>query len=220
MSSHDEVLRISSRFIQDVKTFLMRILLYGHSQTYGMGADLQAALRAQGHDVTRIWHSGWRDPELLQAVYSLPSGPWDRVYLYLGGNTTTPTTEALLGIVQHFGIDRSTVILPPVNADYTSYAPTRRRVNSAHADALQALNVRTYQLETTGNFFQPDQVHLLAGSQPSIDLANRIAYESLAPTALTRPSPDNSAVIGWSVGVGLAALGLVGLAIVLARRRR
>ena len=155
----------------------MKALVFGHSQSGGMGLDMVAALKGLGFAVTRKTHNGANDAALIKDLPDLgdPS-QFDRVFLYAGGNSDDPTVGQIKQLVDHFGAAKTVVILPPVNVgrDPAKVAAQRAK-NKGNFDGLQGY-VPVYSIEAEYADFtsNTDHVHLRAGSKPSKDLVSQI----------------------------------------------
>lgn len=155
----------------------MKALIFGHSQSGGMGLDMVAALKGLGFDVKRKTHNGANDAALIKDLPDLGDPvQYDRVFLYAGGNSDDPTVDQIKQLVNHFGADRTAVILPPVNVgrDPTKVAAQRVK-NKGNFDGLQGF-VPVYSIEADYADFtsNTDHVHLRAGSKPSVDLVAKV----------------------------------------------
>jgi hypothetical protein len=189
-----------------------------------MGLDLEKALKKAGFSVTRSTHVGKNDKWLLAHVHEIPADSYDRVFLYIGGNSDNPTPTEIMGLVGVFGADRTVAILPPVNRERT------KKGGSEAIAALRAKNmgnfkaigdsVRTYMTEGGNADFEPDQIHMRPGSAPSKELAQKIltnlGYSAdVVNTPETAPAASGSNV-ALIAGIGVAAV----LAFALWRARR
>jgi hypothetical protein len=200
----------------------MKALIYGHSQSGGMGLDLEKALKKVGFSVTRSTHVGRNDKWLLAHVKEVPAGPYDRVFLYVGGNSDNPTPTEIMGLVNTFGADRTVAILPPVNHERTKKGGDEaivdlRAKNMGNFKAIGD-SVRTYMTEGGNADFEPDQIHMRPGSSPSKSLAQKILEDmgAVAATAQTSPSTTGASA-SLTVGVGVV---LVLAAALIWRSRR
>lgn len=155
----------------------MKALVFGHSQSGGMGLDLVAALKKREWQVVRSTHNGFSDYKLLNFIPDLGDlSQIDRTYLFAGANNPHPTPETILKMVKLLGgAERVTVILPPYNeakesptvmADQT----TKGWVNS---QALKAAGVPVYRVLAPAKEFS-DGIHLRRGSATSKELAEQI----------------------------------------------
>lgn len=161
-------------------------LLYGHSQTGGMGIDQEKALKSAGFTTSRVVHNGKNDAALLALTSDLTEkqANADRVFLYAGGNSDASTVPEITALIDYFGPERVTVILPPVNQgrDDDKIAAQRAK-NAANVEGLalqsDTRNVRVYSIEAPYDQFSSntDHVHLAAGSQASKDFAQRVIDE-------------------------------------------
>ena len=153
-------------------------LVYGHSQSGGMGLDLVSALKTRGYSVVRSTHNGWSDAKLLAGIPELGDlSRFSRVYLYGGGNNPAPTPDTLLKMVDIFGGPcKVVVVLPPYNAakesaDVMTDPATKGWANSR---ALEAAGVPCFRAVFAGSDFT-DGVHLRAGCAASKAFAAEIA---------------------------------------------
>lgn len=173
-------------------------LLYGHSQTGGMGLDMRNALRAAGFDVTIDVNNGKADPWLLANLPNLGDlGQYSRVVAYLGGNTDTGNGPQIVQIAQSLGgPDKVAVVLPPINVDDPP-SPAKMARNAVHVEALQSAGFRVYMVQAPGSSFW-DGVHLNHGTVASMDLAKQIMadWKVGAPWWV------------WAIGVGVVMGGI------------
>lgn len=180
----------------------MNVLIYGHSQSGGMGLDLVSALKAAGHRVERVTHIGYTDPKLLQEA---PTSTADRVVLYAGGNTDKADPESIRKLVDHFGRERTVVVLGPINSDNPKADLWRAR-NAGNVEGLKEY-VRVYSVEASGKEFWPDKLHMKPKAPSSVQLAKQIV------TDLTGSPPPADSGTFWPL---IAGAGL--LLLLLARR--
>lgn len=180
----------------------MQALVYGHSQSGGMGLDLVSALKKVGYTVERITHIGYTDPKLLKAAPETVTA--DRVFLYAGGNTDNADPESIRKLVDHFGRERTVVVLGPINSDNPKADLWRAR-NAGNVEGLKDY-VRVYSVEASGKEFWPDKLHMKPGAPSSVKLAKQIV------TDLTGTPPSDSGT-PWLL---IAGAGL--LLLLLARR--
>jgi len=185
----------------------MKALIYGHSQSGGMGLDLEKALKKAGFAVTRATRVGKNDKWLLANVKDVPAGTYDRVFLYLGGNSDNPTPTEILSLVDVFGADRTVVILPPVNRERTKKGGDEaiaalRAKNMGNFKAIGD-SVRTYMIEGGNADFEPDQIHMKPGSKVSKPLAQKILEDMGAVAATAQTSPTTGPSTSLTVGVGV-----------------
>lgn len=180
-------------------------LIYGHSQSGGMGLDLEKALRKRGWKVSRTTRVGWNDGKLLVNVddVQVQADAADRVYLYGGGNSDKPSVKPLRELVQALGAAKTVLILPPVNTDRDADDVAAQRLkNKGNADGLADL-VPVVQVEASGDNFWGDKIHMRPGSPQSLAVADQLVQPLAA---------------GGGVPVALVA-GLVGLAALMLLRR-
>lgn len=201
----------------------MKVLIYGHSQSQptGMGDDLVAALKKLKVQNKRLGLQGRSDKALLAEVGKLGNvSGFDRVVLYCGGNNSTiPDT---IKLINHFGAQRVTAVLPPMNVDRTVPNMTleqRREHAAAYREAIKPL-VPVFQIEGHAADFKKDEIHLRSGTAIGKDLAQKLLENlGLPANAASTPEPAPAASgsnIGLIVGIGAAAV----LAFALWRARR
>ena len=170
-----------------------RALLYGHSQTGGMGLDMRQALQAAGFDVTLSVHNGKADPWLLDHLPELGDlGAYKRVVAYLGGNADNADPQTIVALAQALGgPDKVAVVLPPINADKAPDAQKAAR-NAGHLQAPQGQGFRVYLVQAPGSDFW-DGIHLNPGTVASQALAEQIMvdWKGGAPWWV------------WAIGLGL-----------------
>lgn len=203
-------MRLNTAFVLSAKVGKMpSALLFGHSQTGGMGIDLANALKNAGYSVSRVVHNGAHDSQLVSFLSDLSDkqAASDKVFLYAGGNSDDPSVPDITALINYFGADRCTVILPPVNQGRDPAKIAAQRIkNDGNKAGLQAQdstkNVRIYAIEADWDQFtaNTDHVHLRAGSPASVALANQIVAE------IDQPIDDGSllTVILSLVAVGTA----------------
>lgn len=154
---------------------VVKALVYGHSQSGGMGLDLVKQLRAAGIETQRVTHVGYTDKKLIAARADVTGGPFDVVVLYAGGNSSKPTPADIIELARSFPSARVSVVLPPVNTDRESsaVAALRDKVAGNKAGAEQA-GLKVYTVEAGGSQFWPDKVHMRPGAAASVQLAKTI----------------------------------------------
>jgi len=184
-------------------------LIFGHSQSGGMGLDLEAALKARGWAVKRSTIVGANDAKLVSLVPEVAdyAASADRVFLYGGGNSESPSVDDLRALVVALGAGKTVLVLPPVNVDDPNRAEMVRAKNAGNAAALHEL-VPVYAVEGPSSSFQADKIHMRPGCPESVGLASKIVQEldrKLTPTWLP-----------WAVG-GAAVLVLV---LILSRAKK
>ena len=196
----------------------MKALIFGHSQSGGMGLDMVAALKGLGFAVTRKTHNGANDAALIKYLPEVGDPvQYDRVFLYAGGNSDDPTVDQIKQLVNHFGADRTAVILPPVNVGRKpDKVEAQRAKNKGNFDGLQGF-VPVYSIEADyANFTSnTDHVHLRAGSKPSVDLVAKV----LADLGLSKGGALATSSSGTTKAV-LIIGGAVLIAVVLALMTR
>lgn len=178
-------------------------LIFGHSQSGGMGLDLEAALKARGWAVKRSTQVGANDAKLVALVPSVAdaAAEADRVYLFGGGNSESPSVDDLRALVAALGAGKTTLILPPVNVDDPSRAEMVRAKNAGNAAGLQD-RVPVLAVEGPASSFQPDKIHMRPGCPESVGLAGRLMQD-----LDRKPFPT---WLLWAAG-GVVVVGLIGI---------
>jgi hypothetical protein len=148
-----------------------KALIYGHSQAAGIGRDLESALKSMGYKVTRIVKVGYNDSALISELSAIPEGPWDKVFLFAGGNSTQASAADINTLINHFGRERVTVILPPVNKDNPSRRDMIRKKNKDNKDGI---SVPAFWIEGGQQEFGEDGIHMKAGSPGSNSLVGTV----------------------------------------------
>lgn len=96
-------------------------LIYGHSQSGGMGLDVQKLLSKAGWKVVRVTKVGWSDGQLGAGIPELTGSPgqYDRIFYYGGANpkaSKEATGNSILANVAKLGgPSKVTVVLAPYN---------------------------------------------------------------------------------------------------------
>ena len=90
----------------------MRALIFGDSQTLHTGKELEARLRALGHQVSRVSMSGKSTADLLARARKELPRRWDEVYLSTGGNDVPDMPGELAQLIFHFGPSGRIFLLP------------------------------------------------------------------------------------------------------------
>lgn len=178
-------------------------LIFGHSQSGGMGLDLEAALKARKWSVKRSTNVGANDAKLVGLVPTVAdaAAEADRIYLYGGGNSEKPSVDDLRALVVALGAGKLTLILPPVNVDDPSRADMVRAKNAGNAAGLREL-VPVLAVEGPSSSFQPDGIHMRPGCPESAGLAARLMQD-----LDRKPFPK---WLLWALG-GVVVVGLVGI---------
>ena len=185
----------------------MKALVFGHSQSGGMGLDMVAALKKLGFDVKRKTHNGANDAALLKDLPDLGDpAQYDRVFLYAGGNSDDPTVDQIKKLVDTFGASKTVVILPPVNVGRDpAKVEAQRAKNKGNFDGLQGY-VPVYSIEADYADFtsNTDHVHLRAGSKPSVDLVAKVLGDiGLSGGALAPSGAKAALIIGGAVLIAI-----------------
>ena len=161
----------------------MKALVYGHSQSGGMGLDLAKALAKAGIDVERVTHVGYTDKKLINARKDIKSGPFDLVFLYAGGNSNKPTPNDIVELARTFPSARVSVVLPPVNVDRDAQAVAAlREKNAGNKAGVSAAGLKVYTVEAHASDFWPDKIHMRPKSAASVELANKIVADATGST--------------------------------------
>lgn len=163
----------------------MKILIYGHSQSGGMGLDFQKLLKSAGHQVTRVTEVGWNDDKLKGGIPKLTGDPgqYDLVYYFGGGNSDSPSADTLKQIVDMLGgKNKVTVILPPYNdskvpANIMDDPTTKGYINQK---ALEDVGVRVFRQAFPASDFWPDKIHLRPYSKSSANFASMVLFDKPA----------------------------------------
>lgn len=139
----------------------MNILLYGHSQTGGMGLDLRDLLVSKGNTVKVVVHNGWNDYALLEELPNvLKKGEYQRVYLFVGGNLDSPTPEQINEMVNYCGGPTvAQAILPPYNSKKTT---------------SEVFNDKSLKGYVNRTFLEKNGVTVWVGRFPSSDFSDGI----------------------------------------------
>jgi hypothetical protein len=187
----------------------MKALIFGHSQSGGMGLDMVAALKGLGFDVKRKTHNGANDAALIKDLPDLGDpAQYDRVFLYAGGNSDNPTVDQIKQLVNHFGVSKTVVILPPVNVGRKpDKVEAQRAKNKGNFDGLQGF-VPVYSIEADYADFtsNTDHVHLRAGSKPSVDLVAKVLTDlglSKGGALATSSATKTVLIIGGAVLIAI-----------------
>jgi hypothetical protein len=152
----------------------MKALIYGHSQSGGMGLDLEKGLKKAGVAVKRITNVGYNDAKLLKAAPAQVDA--DFVFLYAGGNSDTADPEAIRKLVDHFGKQRTFVVLGPVSTAHAKGDLWRER-NKGNVEGLKGY-VPVYSVEAEAKEFWPDKLHMKPGAPTSVKLAQQILADA------------------------------------------
>ena len=152
----------------------MKALIYGHSQSGGMGLDLEKGLKKAGVSVKRITNVGYNDVKLLKAAPAQVDA--DFVFLYAGGNSDKAEPEAIRKLVDHFGKQRTFVVLGPVSTAHAKGDLWRER-NKGNVEGLKGY-VPVYSVEAGAKEFWPDKLHMKPGAPTSVKLAQQILADA------------------------------------------
>lgn len=134
-----------------------------------MGLDLEKSLKSSGYSVERFTKVGWNDQKLLDWVENLgDSARFDKVFLYCGGNSQSPSVGTILNLVESLGgKDKVIAILPPQNTNSSEKALANR-------DGLLNSGVSVFLWEFPSSDFWPDGIHLKPRSNSSLFAAQEI----------------------------------------------
>lgn len=198
----------------------MKALVYGHSQSGGMGLDFVKLLKQQGYDVTRVTQSGWSDKQLQGGIPDLTGDPaqYDRI-IYFGGANPQQSREAtaqtllenaaLLG-----GPAKVTVILAPYNQDKEdpNVLSDRTTRGILYEETLRKAGYSTYRPLFPGYLFWPDRTHVKPYTKEGLEFA----ADALAGRDSRFANPTGPSLL---LLVGGAVAAAVVLALVLRRRK-
>jgi len=184
----------------------VKVAIYGHSQAQptGMGDTLKKALQDRGHTVIRLGLAGKSDRTLLQRVDEL--GPWqdaDRIVLY--GYSNGSEKSDTIALLQHLGLHRTRLVLPPINLDRETGTPNaQRKQNMQNQADFFSKYVPTYWVAGHRADFHGDQIHMRAGSVAGKKLVARMLVDmGIDPPAVKRGGTGGS-LLGVAVVVAVA----------------
>lgn len=197
----------------------MRALVYGHSQSGGMGLDFVKLLKKQGYDVERVTKNGWSDKQLKGGIPELTGDPagYARIVYFAGANPKGQSREVIAGTILENaatmgGPSKVLVVLAPYNQakeppGLLTQTDTRGWL---YEQQLRKAGYKVYRPLLPEKVFWPDQVHVKPYTAEGLELA----ADALAgkPNRFCLPPP---AKYGLVLGLAAGALGLV-----LARRLR
>jgi hypothetical protein len=145
-------------------------LVFGHSQTAGMGKDLESKLKSLGFTVTRDPHIGANDSALISFATPHTNKNWSKVFLFAGGNSTRASAGDINTLIDMFGREKVVVILPPIHvgSDRETMVRTKNQANKAGISPIPAIIV-----EAGPASFMRDGIHMKSGTPESIDAANQ-----------------------------------------------
>lgn len=157
----------------------MKALIYGHSQSGGMGLDFEKILKTKGFQVKRVTKVGFNDYALKKGIPEFTGDPkqYDVVYYFGGGNLDKPTPDTLKEIVALLGgKEKVTVILPPYNSDKVSQnimsdPTTKGYINQT---SLESEGIKVYRQVFPAGDFWPDRIHLKPHSKSSVEFASMV----------------------------------------------
>lgn len=192
----------------------MRLLVYGHSQSYGYGIDLAHAAKKLGHTVKRVTRVGWSDQELAKGIPAeigeSPAG-FDHIYYVAGANPKGRSKEAIaktiLENVQTLGgRERVTVLLVPYfdGIDPPGALSDRNLRGWWYESELAKAGVPVYRPMFPAKCAEPDKIHLKANTAEGREFAAEVLAGG--PSRFCLP-------IGGAVqkSAGMPALLLLGL---------
>ena len=159
-----------------------------------MGLDLEKSLKSLGYSVDRITKIGWNDSKLLNEVQNLGDvSRFDKVFLYCGGNSSSPSVDTIESLVNALGgSEKVVVILPPQNSE----ASDKSKKNY---DGLTAKSLSPMLWIFPSSDFWPDGVHLKPGSKSSKLAASEVIEA-------TRPAKKYGFLFFGSVVLGTVLL--------------
>lgn len=180
----------------------MNVLLYGNSQSGGMGVAVEKALKKAGHTVKRVTRNGADDGDLLAYLTKLPDpAQFDRTVLYAGGNSSKPDPTKIDKLVSYFGTGRTVVVLPPINLDHPDpvWRENRRATATANAAGLKSTS-KVFLVEAPGKSFQTDHVHMLSTAPEAqamaLNIVNAMPSELGTPAIAANPKTLGIVAVG------------------------
>jgi len=103
---------------------IKKAFIYGHSQTGGLGRDLEINLKEKGFKTFRSTNNSRNDSWLYKNIKKIAKRPskFTHVFLYVGANSSKTFPESLSGMVNYFlnaGVKKENIfaILPPYHKD-------------------------------------------------------------------------------------------------------
>lgn len=190
----------------------MKALVYGHSQSGGMGLDFVKLLKKQGYDVERVTKVGWSDKQLQGGIPELTGNPsqYQRI-VYFGGANPKQSREATAATILHNaatlgGPSKVLVILAPYNrakepADLLTQKDTRGWLYEAE---LRKAGYQVYRPLFPASVFWPDRIHVMPGTTIGREFAANALAGKADPHCLPPP-----AKLGLALGFAAAAVALV-----------
>lgn len=170
-------------------------LLYGHSQTGGIGLALKRALESKGYKVKLIIKNGANDSRLLSEVGEAGDPQqYSKVFIFAGGNyPKVPRVPEISSMIQHFGPQKTTLILPPINIDEEVAKNIVSRNESNRSGIINKFGgvVKVYIPAGTTKDFSPDGIHMKANSAASANLSSKIVSELDSVSAKPRSFIDD-----------------------------
>lgn len=157
-------------------------LIYGHSQSGGMGLDVQKLLSKAGWKVVRVTKVGWSDGQLGAGIPELTGSPgqYDRIFYYGGANpkaSKEATGNSILANVAKLGgPSKVTVVLAPYNdAKEPAGILADQTTRGWHYEQqLKAAGVKVYRPLLPSKAFWPDRVHVKPYTAEGLELAQAI----------------------------------------------
>lgn len=208
----------------------MRILVYGHSQSWGYGIDLAHVAKKLGHTVKRVTRVGWSDRELQKGIPAEigedPAG-FDRVY-YVGGANPKGRSKEQIGktILENVatlgGPSRVTVLLVPyfLGVDPPDVLSDKTLRGWHYENELRKAGIPVYRPLFSAAAVEPDKTHLKAGTKEGREFAAEVLAGG--PSKYCQPigAVPSKAATGGGGRIGLLLLSLPLLALWYVRRRR
>jgi hypothetical protein len=114
-----------------------KALIYGHSQAGGVGLGLKSALKSVGYDVNLVIKNSANDSRLLREIGDAGDPKqYDKVYLFVGGNSPyIPKVDLISSMINLFGPEKTSIVLPPTNIDKYKVADIGSR-NKANKEGI------------------------------------------------------------------------------------
>lgn len=192
----------------------MNILIYGHSQSYGMGIDLTHHLSKAGHKTNRVTKVGWSDLDLKKGIPELTGDPsqYDYIYYVAGANPKGMDKEKISKLILENvatlgGKNKVTVILAPYNdskepKDILNDTSTRGYL---YEKDLRAAGVKVYRPLFPSSIFEPDTIHVKAGTKIGRDFAAEVIAGGPSKYCMTKETNMVPIIIGAVATVAIIA---------------
>lgn len=198
----------------------MKALVYGHSQSGGMGLDFVKLLKQQGYEVTRVTKSGWSDKRLQGGIPDLTGDPaqYDRVFYFGGANPQQDKEKTAVTLLENAamlgGPAKVTVILAPYNQakEDPNVLSDRTTRGIVYEETLRKAGYATYRPLFPGDLFWQDGVHV----KPYTPEGLEFAADAIAGRDSRFSNPTGPSLL---LLVGGAVAGALVLALLLRRRK-